>query len=444
MSRNQAARNQAASNQAAQVSKRLMKGVVGQLTSWKEEGQFGFISVARAARLSSETLRAFEADWQSPEGKKPLRVFCPMSSLSVDVLEDFCTVRFDILMTPAGRLRAESVRLEPRYRVESVHMEGRLLQSNRRGQQYVVNHFDSADDAKYYMCTTAMDALPSLVYFDAARDVYSGCLLAVNISPAGMVLAKNNATESQDVHGTQEAACEVKEQLDTIEAASTADDVSISSEITSLSEDQPTEHSEAAWHTFRFVCGVLNGAFSEDDIKTYQAAIVSLCPQFRHRDSLDFASACCALRVAIKEELVPKDGLEVLRGLAKDHGNKLPCDLSRVLIPVAVEPAMHGFQELAEEVAEWQQSGKSSEQRHAVADRRAKKRAAREVAQQELELRAEQAQKEQSGRVQKLRERHAASLQTAYDDGRIKTAHLLIEEAACAVQKRHDERRGRT
>jgi len=82
---------------------------------------------------------------------------------------------------------------------------------------------------------------------------------------------------------------------------------------------------------FKFVSGVLNGAFSEDTLPSIDAEVRSMLGSATPTD-LHFAHACEALAQSIKDGHVPKQGQDVLR--------KLLCDQHMVAPSASLYPAL--------------------------------------------------------------------------------------------------------
>jgi len=74
---------------------------------------------------------------------------------------------------------------------------------------------------------------------------------------------------------------------------------------------------------FKFVAGVLNGAFSDEKLSEYEEDIKVLLRHPPHQ--IRFAHACRALANAIKENQVPQQGMDVLKQLLREYGRD-DCD----------------------------------------------------------------------------------------------------------------------
>jgi len=91
---------------------------------------------------------------------------------------------------------------------------------------------------------------------------------------------------------------------------------------------QPTAQQDIiAKKLFKFVSGVLNGAFSEDTLPSIDAEVRSMLGSAAPTD-LHFAHACEALAQSIKDGHVPKQGQDVLRKLLCDQHMVAPSPAS--------------------------------------------------------------------------------------------------------------------
>lgn len=98
---------------------------------------------------------------------------------------------------------------------------------------------------------------------------------------------------------------------------------------------QPADHAKSqasAQQIFKLISGVMNGAFTLEDVKDFQDAVRAWCPK---PGKLTFADANLALQNSIEAGSVPEQGLSVLKSLAKHHGSVLSDGLVAILLDAA-------------------------------------------------------------------------------------------------------------